>query len=224
MTRARRTAIPIASTYSRSADFRLGFASVASAAVSGADGAGTVTPIFVGSISILRSSMFSSQHREECLLRHFDATHLFHAPLAFLLSLEELALACDIAAVALGGDVLAHRLHGLARDDAAADRGLDGHLEELARDDRAEPLDQRLALLVRLVPVDDDRERVDGLAVEQDVELDEIRGAEVRELVVERRDRKSTRLNSSHLVISYAVFCLKKKKQKQKKQCSCEQE
>src|SRR2546426_3539480 len=27
----------------------------------------------------------------------------------------------------------------------------------------------------------------------------------------ERRDRKSTRLNSSHLVISYAVFCLKKK-------------
>src|SRR5438045_6599259 len=27
-----------------------------------------------------------------------------------------------------------------------------------------------------------------------------------------RRDRKSTRLNSSHLGISYAVFCLKKKK------------
>src|ERR1039457_7614166 len=27
------------------------------------------------------------------------------------------------------------------------------------------------------------------------------------------RDRKSTRLNSSHLVISYAVFCLKKNKQ-----------
>src|SRR5256885_9128672 len=29
---------------------------------------------------------------------------------------------------------------------------------------------------------------------------------------IELRDRKSTRLNSSHLVISYAVFCLKKKK------------
>src|ERR1039457_5730195 len=29
------------------------------------------------------------------------------------------------------------------------------------------------------------------------------------------RDRKSTRLNSSHLVISYAVFCLKKKKKNQ---------
>src|SRR5205807_9204344 len=31
------------------------------------------------------------------------------------------------------------------------------------------------------------------------------------------RDRKSTRLNSSHLVISYAVFCLKKKKKTKKK-------
>src|SRR5260221_10534442 len=31
------------------------------------------------------------------------------------------------------------------------------------------------------------------------------------------RDRKSTRLNSSHTVISYAVFCLKKKKKKKKK-------
>src|SRR2546426_8641576 len=29
---------------------------------------------------------------------------------------------------------------------------------------------------------------------------------------VSAEDRKSTRLNSSHLVISYAVFCLKKKK------------
>src|SRR5256885_12395126 len=31
------------------------------------------------------------------------------------------------------------------------------------------------------------------------------------------RDRKSTRLNSSHLVISYAVFCLKKKKKTDKR-------
>src|SRR2546426_9164122 len=34
--------------------------------------------------------------------------------------------------------------------------------------------------------------------------------------VARGRDRKSTRLNSSHLVISYAVFCLKKKKKDKK--------
>src|SRR5258708_31480446 len=36
-------------------------------------------------------------------------------------------------------------------------------------------------------------------------------GGAVHDLVA--RDRKSTRLNSSHQIISYAVFCLKKKKQ-----------
>src|SRR5439155_20035701 len=36
--------------------------------------------------------------------------------------------------------------------------------------------------------------------------------AQVRIADVECRDRKSTRLNSSHVAISYAVFCLKKKK------------
>src|SRR5437867_6367911 len=46
--------------------------------------------------------------------------------------------------------------------------------------------------------------------------------ADVRDAVLARAegnplDRKSTRLNSSHRTISYAVFCLKKKK-KQKKQ------
>src|SRR5258708_31905784 len=49
------------------------------------------------------------------------------------------------------------------------------------------------------------------------------RGAEVANfghcLPPAGRDRKSTRLNSSHQIISYAVFCLKKKKKK--KPCYC---
>src|SRR5688572_31126544 len=40
----------------------------------------------------------------------------------------------------------------------------------------------------------------------------------IADLAVE--DRKSTRLNSSHSQISYAVFCLKKKKKKKKKRKS----
>src|SRR5699024_12400819 len=36
---------------------------------------------------------------------------------------------------------------------------------------------------------------------------------QIRQLLSRVEDRKSTRLNSSHVSISYAVFCLKKKKQ-----------
>src|SRR3989454_4734811 len=39
-----------------------------------------------------------------------------------------------------------------------------------------------------------------------------VTAAALRDILGTARDRKSTRLNSSHLVISYAVFCLKKKK------------
>src|SRR5207249_11541230 len=39
-----------------------------------------------------------------------------------------------------------------------------------------------------------------------------LRRRRVRPSQARRRDRKSTRLNSSHVSISYAVFCLKKKK------------
>src|SRR5438876_5417565 len=42
------------------------------------------------------------------------------------------------------------------------------------------------------------------------------RGARLRVEPAARRDRKSTRLNSSHPSISYAVFCLKKKKSREK--------
>src|SRR5256885_13191310 len=52
----------------------------------------------------------------------------------------------------------------------------------------------------------DDRVR---RAPDQDLQLRT--GERLRQVVPGTRDRKSTRLNSSHLVISYAVFCLKKK-------------
>src|SRR5437764_2070034 len=47
--------------------------------------------------------------------------------------------------------------------------------------------------------------------VSADARVRDLRDAEVARL----RDRKSTRLNSSHRCISYAVFCLKKKKRRQ---------
>src|SRR2546430_8916654 len=44
--------------------------------------------------------------------------------------------------------------------------------------------------------------------------LDQVQGDRRFRLGVGRQDRKSTRLNSSHSQISYAVFCLKKKKKR----------
>src|SRR5207249_8850890 len=50
-----------------------------------------------------------------------------------------------------------------------------------------------------------------GVHREREITMNQINlsGADV---VVHEQDRKSTRLNSSHVSISYAVFCLKKKK------------
>src|SRR3712207_7101560 len=55
-------------------------------------------------------------------------------------------------------------------------------------------------------------EEADVLERARDAERRHLVGLEATELLAfEREDRKSTRLNSSHANISYAVFCLKKK-------------
>src|SRR5258708_23253441 len=45
----------------------------------------------------------------------------------------------------------------------------------------------------------------------------DVHTAYLQEPMVHEQDRKSTRLNSSHQIISYAVFCLKKKKKNDSK-------
>src|SRR5437773_4668530 len=64
------------------------------------------------------------------------------------------------------------------------------------------------------------RAKVTGAISEDDAQLVKFHGMYLqddRDLRGERakkKDRKSTRLNSSHITISYAVFCLKKKKRR----------
>src|SRR5690554_6138217 len=56
-----------------------------------------------------------------------------------------------------------------------------------------------------------------------DIDRDKaIRLMEASPSLIKRPDRKSTRLNSSHVRISYAVFCLKKKKKKNNQQKNTE--
>src|SRR5438034_7758705 len=61
------------------------------------------------------------------------------------------------------------------------------------------------------------RQRLGFLARQRGaVARDQPRDGRLPRRVGRLQDRKSTRLNSSHTVISYAVFCLKKKKKKKK--------
>src|SRR5205807_8809921 len=49
------------------------------------------------------------------------------------------------------------------------------------------------------------------ICAEAQISMHDMRRGNIKTHHWEKIDRKSTRLNSSHLVISYAVFCLKKK-------------
>src|SRR5690625_6322464 len=59
------------------------------------------------------------------------------------------------------------------------------------------------------IPRNFDFSNISSMSMEARVKLKEIQPVTVSQA---SRDRKSTRLNSSHVAISYAVFCLKKKK------------
>src|SRR3954453_5243794 len=122
---------------------------------------------------------------DEGLLRHLDPTDGLHALLALLLLLQQLALAGDVAAVALGEHVLADGADVLARDDAAADGGLDRDLELLPRDELAQLLRHGHAVGIGLVLVHDGGEGVHRLALQQDVDLHQVGHLLPRRLVVE---------------------------------------
>src|SRR3954452_1781024 len=84
---------------------------------------------------------------EEGFLRDLHVANLFHPLLTFLLTLQQLALSGEVAAVAFGRDVLSQRLDRCPRDDPGADRRLDGDLELLLRDELLH-LDAQVAALV----------------------------------------------------------------------------
>ena len=100
-----------------------------------------------------------------------DGAHHLHALFAGLLFFQEFAFPGDVAAVALGGDVLAKGADGGAGDDLAAHGPLDGDLELLFGDFILEAVADPDAPLPDPVLVDDHGEGVQLLAVHQDVQL-----------------------------------------------------
>src|SRR4029450_11667279 len=82
--------------------------------------------------------LVGGERGDERLLRDLDAADHLHPLLTLLLLLQQLPLAGDVTAAALGEDVLADGADRLAGDDPGADGGLDRHLELLPRDELAQ--------------------------------------------------------------------------------------
>src|SRR5690606_42023737 len=93
------------------------------------------------------------------------------------------------------------------------DRGLADYLQKILQERKASPVHESSFALTR-------EHDESGLKLDVVLQWTESTDEHVRSYVngiptgSGGTDRKSTRLNSSHVKISYAVFCLKKKKQK----------
>src|ERR1700687_3345501 len=109
------------------------------------------------------------QDGEEGLLRDVDLADALHAALAFFLLFEEFAFAGNVSAVALGENVFADGRDGFARDDAAADSGLDRHFKHLARNEFSQKRHQIAPAFSRKLTMNDQRQRVDRFAGDQHI-------------------------------------------------------
>src|SRR5438034_2604483 len=92
-------------------------------------------------------------------------------------------------------------------------------MEALDRyEDRGLPFVAFLLRIARNAAIDRSRKTRPDMSIDELVNHPEsgqnVEAEAARSIERETLDRKSTRLNSSHTVISYAVFCLKKKKKK----------
>ncbi len=138
---------------------------------------------------------------------HLDRADLFHAFFARFLFFKQLLLARNIAAVTLGDDVFAQGFDCLTRDHVGANGRLDGNVELLARNNLTHFGHHGAATIDRLAPVNNDRQRIDALTVEQDIDLDNVGCTELFELVVLSLSKKSSTISPSGM--SYvSMTCL----------------
>src|SRR5579885_2717189 len=135
----------------------------------------------------MQTSALHLQCRNKRLLRDLDLAELAHLLLARLLLLQQLALAGDVAAIALRGHILSQRLDCLAGNDLAADGRLNRDLEEMLRNEFLELLDHCAPARLGALAVNELWERIDWLAIDQDRHFDEIAWPVVRELIIEAR-------------------------------------
>lgn len=122
---------------------------------------------------------------KEGFLRDFNASNLLHAFFPFFLSLEQLPLSGDITTVAFRSYIFSHGLYSGTRDDSCSDSGLDGNFEELTWDFFFQFSSERLAAIERFGAVCDNGKCVDRVAVDFDVESDEVTFSVIEEIIVQ---------------------------------------
>src|SRR6056297_31532 len=125
------------------------------------------------------------EHCKKSFLRNLNVADVLHPALARLLLLEQLALARNVATVALCGHVLAIGLDRRTGNDVGPHRGLDGDIEHLTRNQFAHPLGQVPALALGQIPVDDRAQGIDALAVDQQIQAHERPGLVSRRRIFE---------------------------------------
>jgi len=128
-------------------------------------------------LGFLLRSVSALQHLDEGVLRDVDFAEGFHLRFALLLFLEKFALSGDVAAVTLGGHVLAHRGDRFPGDDAASDGGLDGDHEHLLRDHFLELGGELASLGLGFIAVHDDGEGFYRFPGDEHVHFDHVGGA-----------------------------------------------
>ena len=107
-------------------------------------------------------------------LRQFYVAHALHALFAFFLLFKQLALTCNIAAVAFGGHVFAEGRHCFAGNDFLTNGSLNGYLKKLARNTALELECEAAPVGLGPVAVYNDRKSVNRFAVKHDVEAHEV--------------------------------------------------
>src|SRR5664280_304989 len=126
------------------------------------------------------------ENGEKRLLGDAHLANLFHLLLTLFLFLEELPFSRDVSTIALGQHVLAQLDNVFARYDLPADRGLQRDFIHLPGNVLPQPLQHRSCNVLDFIFVRDERERVDGRPVDQDIDLGESFLAVPRQHIVKR--------------------------------------
>src|SRR4030095_1936772 len=135
------------------------------------------------------------EHLDERLLRNIDLPDALHPFLSFLLFLQQLPLARNIAAVAFRGYIFSQRRNALTRNNFSANSRLNRHLIELSWDHFLEFGRQLASPRLRTIFVHNRRKRIDRLAINEEVQFYQFRGAIAGVLVIHRSVAARNTLN-----------------------------